>query len=242
MTDRRTELADNLITVRNRIAQAAKAADRDPAEIRLLVVTKNFPASDVALLADLGQTDVAENRDGEAAAKADELIRLRPDDRIRWTMVGRLQRNKARSVAAWAAEVQSVDSTRLADALRHAVEISLDRGIRAAALDVYVQASIDGDPDRGGCPIDDLPALCDHIAGLDTLRLRGVMAVAPLGMPPEWAFDRLRPAAEQLRTAHPEANGLSAGMSGDLEQAISYGSTCVRVGTAVLGRRRLTSP
>ena len=242
MTDRKTELANNLATVRDRIARAAAAAGRDPAEIRLLVVTKNFPATDVALLADLGQTDVAENRDGEAAAKADELTRLRPDERIRWTMVGRLQRNKARSVAAWAAEVQSVDSTRLADALRHAVEMSLDRGIRSAPLDVYVQASIDGDPDRGGCPIDDLPALCDHIAGLDTLRLRGVMAVAPLGMPPERAFDRLRPAAEQLRTAHPEANGLSAGMSGDLEQAISYGSTCVRVGTAVLGTRRLTSP
>lgn len=242
MTDRKSELAHNLTTVRDRIAQAATAAHRDPAEIRLLVVTKNFPATDVALLADLGQTDVGENRDAEAAAKADELTRLRPTNPVRWTMVGRLQRNKARSVAEWAAEVQSVDSTRLADALRHAVEVSLDRGIRNTALDVYVQASIDDDPDRGGCPIDDLPALCDHIASLDTLRLRGVMAVAPLGMPPERAFDRLRPAAEQLRAAHPEATGLSAGMSGDLEQAIAYGSTCVRVGTAVLGSRRLTSP
>jgi len=240
--DRAAELAVNVANVRDRIAGAARTAGRDPAEVRLLVVTKNFPATDVALLADLGLTDFAENRDAEAAAKTAEFAALRPALRIRWSMVGRLQRNKARSVAEWADEVQSVDSTRLADALRHAVRTSLDRGIRGDRLDVLVQASIDGDPDRGGCPLDDLSALSDHIASLDTLRLRGVMAVAPLGMPPERAFDRLLPAAEQLRTAHPEATVLSAGMSGDLEQAIAYGSTCVRVGTAVLGGRRLTSP
>jgi len=239
---RAAELAENLAAVRERIARAATRANRDPAEIRLLVVTKNFPATDAALLANLGVTDFAENRDGEAAAKTAEYAALRPDQPVRWTMVGRLQRNKARSVAAWADEVQSVDSTRLADALRHAVEVSLDRGIRAADLDVLIQASIDGDPERGGCPLDQLPALSDHIAGMDTLRLRGVMAVAPLGMPPDRAFDRLRPAAEQIRAAHPAATCLSAGMSGDLEVAIAYGSTCVRVGTAVLGSRRLTSP
>ena len=239
---RSAELAENRAAVRARIARAATAAGRDAAEVQLLVVTKNFPASDVALLADLGVTDFAENRDAEAAAKTTEFAKLRPDHPVRWTMVGRLQRNKARSVSEWAREVQSVDSARLADALRHAVQVSLDRGIRGTPLDVLIQASIDGDPERGGCPLDDLPALSDHIAGLDTLRLRGVMAVAPLGVPPDRAFDRLRPAAEQLRTAHPDALCLSAGMSGDLEEAIAYGSTCVRVGTAVLGSRRLTSP
>lgn len=239
---RAAELAENLAAVRDRITRAATAAGRDPAEIRLLVVTKNFPATDVAHLADLGMRDFGENRDAEAAAKTAEYATLRPDHPVRWTMVGRLQRNKARSVAGWAHEVQSVDSPRLADALRHAVRVSLDRGIRTDDLDVLIQASIDGDPERGGCPLDKLSALSDHIVGLDTLRLRGVMAVAPLGMPPDRAFDRLRPVAEQIRAAHPTATCLSAGMSGDLAAAIAYGSTCVRVGTAVLGSRRLTSP
>ena len=242
MTDRAAELATNLAATRARIDRACRAAGRDPADVRLLAVTKNFPATDVALLADLALADFAENRDGEAAAKVAEFAELRPTAPVRWSMVGRLQRNKARSVAGWADEVQSVDSARLADALQHAVQASLDRGIRATKLDVLVQASIDGDTDRGGCPLPDLIALSDHIAGLDTLRLRGVMAVAPLGMPPEEAFDQLATAADQVRTAHPTATCLSAGMSGDLEMAIARGSTCVRVGTALLGSRRLASP
>lgn len=242
MTDRAAELAANLAAVRDRIAAACVAGHRAPAEIRLLAVTKTFPALDAALMADLGLADFAENRVQEAENKVTEVRDLRPDTRIRWTLVGRLQRNKARSVAEWADEVQSVDSGRLADALQHATKLSLDRAIRDDRLDVLVQASVDGDPDRGGCPLVDLPALTDHIAGLDALRLRGVMAVAPLGMPPEQAFQALAAAAERLRTDHPDATCLSAGMSGDLEQAIAYGSTCVRVGTALFGGRRLASP
>jgi pyridoxal phosphate enzyme (YggS family) len=239
---RRAELAANLAAVGERVAAACAAAGRDPAEVRLLAVTKTFPAEDVALLGDLGLADFAENRDNEAAAKVADVARLRPDRPIRWTMVGRLQRNKARSVVDWANEVQSVDSGRLADALQHAARRSLDRANHAEPIDVLVQASIDGDPDRGGCPLADLPALSDHIGGLDALRLRGVMAVAPLGMPPDQAFDRLQAAHERLRADHPSATGLSAGMSGDLAEAITYGSTCVRVGTALLGSRPLASP
>lgn len=242
LADRRAELAANLAATRERIATACAAAHRDPRDVRLLAVTKTFPAIDVALLADLGLTDFAENRDQEAAPKTAELKSLRPQLDARWSMVGRLQRNKARSVADWADEVQSVDSGRLADALQHATRVSLDRGNREDRLDVLIQASIDGDPERGGCPLAELSALSDHIAGLEALRLRGVMAVAPLGMPPDQAFHRLAEAAERVRTDHPAATCLSAGMSGDLEQAISYGSTCVRVGTALLGGRPLASP
>jgi pyridoxal phosphate enzyme (YggS family) len=240
--ERRAELAANLDAVRDRIAAACAAAHRDPADVRLLAVTKTFPAADVALLGDLGLADFAENRDAEAAAKTVELAALRPDRPVRWSMVGRLQRNKTRSVAEWAAEVQSVDSRRLADALQHAVALSLDRGKRSEPMDVLIQASIDGDPDRGGCPLPELSSLSDHIAGLDALRLRGVMAVAPLGMSPEQAFDRLATTITRLRTDHPAATCLSLGMSGDLEQAVTHGSTCVRVGTALLGGRRLASP
>ncbi|HEX5407650.1 MAG TPA: YggS family pyridoxal phosphate-dependent enzyme [Pseudonocardiaceae bacterium] len=235
-------MAANLTAVRERIAAACVAADRDPADVALLAVTKTFPATDVALLGDLGLDYFAENRDGDAAAKVAELATIRPGRPVRWAMVGRLQRNKARSVSEWADEVQSVDSGRLADALQHAITLSLDRGKRSGPLDVLIQASVDGDPDRGGCPLDDLSALSDHIGGLDALRLRGVMAVAPLGMPPDQAFDRLAEAARDLRSNHPSATCLSSGMSGDLEQAITYGSTCVRVGTALLGGRPLASP
>jgi hypothetical protein len=241
-TERSAELAANLAAVRDRIATACRAAGRHPDEIRLIAVTKTFPAADAALLLDLDIRDLGENRDVEAAAKAEEVATLRPESTVHWSMVGRLQRNKARSVVKWAAEVQSVDSGRLADALQHAAATSLERGNRTGPLDVLVQASVDGDPDRGGCPLDDLPFLSDHVAGLETLRLRGVMAVAPLGMPPEQAFERLAGAAERLRADHPTATTVSSGMSGDIEAAINYGSTCVRVGTALLGGRRLASP
>jgi PLP dependent protein len=234
---RKAELAAALEAVETRISRACAAAGRARHEVRLIAVTKTFPATDAALLADLGVRDLAENRDQEAAPKVAELTGLRPGTELRWHMVGRLQRNKARSVACWADEVQSVDSVRLADAL--------DRAVRAegvAPLDVLIQASIDGDPARGGCPLPELDALADHIAGAEGLRLRGLMAVAPLGGDPDAAFERLAGVAAALRRHHPYATEISAGMSGDLEQAIGHGSTCVRVGTALLGGRGLASP
>ena len=241
--DRRAALAAALAAVTDRVERAARAAGRDPAAVRLLAVTKTFPARDAALLTDLGVTDLGENRDQEAGPKAEELRRLRPRAAPRWHMVGRLQRNKARSVLRWADVVQSVDSARLADALQQAALVALDAGHGPdRPLEVLLQASLDDNPARGGCPLSDLPALADHVAGLDRLRLRGLMAVAPLGADPDRAFDALRRAADALRAAHPQATELSAGMTADLEAAIRHGSTCVRVGTALLGGRPLASP
>lgn len=235
--ERKAKLAAALADLETRISRACASAGRAREEVRLLAVTKTFPATDAALLVDLGLRDLAENRDQEAAPKVAELAGLRPETTPRWHMVGRLQRNKARSVVRWAAEVQSVDSVRLADALDRAA-----RAAGAAPLDVLIQASLDGDPARGGCPLPDLDALAEHIAGTEGLRLRGLMAVAPLGADPDAAFERLAGASEQLRRHHPEATEMSTGMSGDLEQAIVHGSTCVRVGTALLGGRGLASP
>ncbi|EHY88375.1 YggS family pyridoxal phosphate-dependent enzyme [Saccharomonospora azurea] len=237
------ELAASLREVTERVASACRQAGRSPDEVRLIAVTKTFPASDAALLADLGVRELGENRVQEAAGKVDEVARLRPEADVRWHMLGQLQRNKARSVARWAAEVQSVDSLRLAGALTKAVRAALDAGERDRPLDVLVQASLDDDPSRGGCPVDDLSELADAIARQsDLLHLRGVMAVAPLGVDPEPAFERLASISEMLRKDHPEATEISAGMSGDLDKAIAYGSTCVRVGTALLGGRGLASP
>jgi pyridoxal phosphate enzyme (YggS family) len=239
---RRDELAAALAAVRERIAAACAQAGRARDEVRLLAVTKTFPATDAALLTDLGVLDLAENREQEASAKVVEVAGLRPDAAVRWHMVGRLQRNKARSVARWAAEIQSVDSVRLARALDRAAGNAREAGERAGPLDVLVQASIDGDPDRGGCPLDTLNELADEVAGSGDLRLRGLMAVAPLGADPADAFDSLARAADRLRRDHPDATELSAGMTNDLEIAITHGSTCVRVGTALLGTRGLASP
>ena len=238
---RHGELAAALVRLRERITAACRAANRNPAEVRLLPVTKTFPARDVALLVDLGLLDAAEARDSEATAKVAEVNALRPAVQVRWHMVGRLQRNKTRSVARWAVQVQSVDSPRLVQALDRAASLAREAGDRQAPLSVLVQASLDGDPRRGGCPPTELDALADQVAAAPSLQLHGVMAVAPLGCPPEAAFAELRKAAARLRNAHPSAVELSAGMSGDLEQAIAYGSTCVRVGTALLGSRPLTS-
>ncbi|MGH4015434.1 MAG: YggS family pyridoxal phosphate-dependent enzyme [Pseudonocardiaceae bacterium] len=240
--DRRDELATALARACDRIRAGCAAAGRDPAEVRLLAVTKNFPARDVALLADLGQLDVAEARDQEAAPKVAEAHALRPAAALRWHMVGRLQRNKARSAARWAIQVQSVDSQRLVDALDRAARAAEAAGERDGPLGVLVQASLDGDPSRGGCPLPDLGRLADRVAAAPGLRLEGVMGVAPRGADPGKAFADLAAAAQRVRREHPGAVELSAGMSGDLEQAVAQGSTCVRVGTALLGSRPLTSP
>ncbi|MGX7829427.1 YggS family pyridoxal phosphate-dependent enzyme [Actinokineospora sp. 24-640] len=238
---RAAEIAANLADVRARVDAACAAAGRDPAGVRLLAVTKTFPAQDAATLSDLGVLDLAENRDQEAALKTDEVRALRPHAPVRWHMVGRMQRNKVRSVVRWADEVQSVDSPRLADALATAVAAAREAGEREAPLDVLLQASVDGDPARGGCPLGEIENLAHGVIRSSELRLRGIMAVAPLGMEPRAAFDRLASVAGELRAVFPTASELSCGMSNDLEEAIDYGSTCVRVGTALLGGRGLAS-
>lgn len=233
--DRRAELAAGLARVRARIADACAAAGRDRAEVTMIAVTKTYPASDVVALADLGVTDVGENRDQEAAGKAAEVAAAGVTPR--WHFIGRLQRNKARSVVRYADAVHSVDSVRLARAL-DAAAAGRDRPLTA-----LVQVSIDGDPARGGALPDSsdpdvgLDPVAEAIAAAPALRLAGLMAVAPLDWEPERAFARLAEVAARVRAAHPDATALSAGMSGDLEIAIRYGATHVRVGSALLGMR-----
>jgi len=240
-TSRRDELARRLAALRERIAAACAAADRDPASVELLAVTKTVPAEDVALLLDLGLTAFAENRVQEAGAKVGAVAGLRPGAHPRWHFVGSLQRNKARAVVRWADRVESVDSVRLADALDAAVRRDQDAGGRTDRLPVLLQYSVDGDPQRGGVPRDGLSRLAEHVASCAGLQLAGVMAVAPLGADPDVAFGDIAAAATRLRAEFPQATVLSAGMSGDLEAAIRHGSGVVRVGTALVGDRPLTS-
>ncbi|WP_243793255.1 YggS family pyridoxal phosphate-dependent enzyme [Saccharopolyspora gloriosae] len=239
---RRAELAESLDEVRQRLEAACKAAGRSAADVELLAVTKTFPARDVALLVDLGLTAFAENREQEARPKVVEFDELRPDSGARWHMVGQLQRNKARSVARWADVVESVDSPRLVEALSGAVRNALEAGERTRPLEVLVQVNLDEAAGRGGCAPGDVLTLAETITTTSELRLRGVMAVAPQSTRPDVAFDTLSLIATQLQRDFPEAGEISAGMSGDLESAVAHGSTRVRVGTALLGGRRLISP
>lgn len=239
--ERRAQLAAALAALRQRIDRACSAAGRAPGEIELVAVTKTRPAQDVALLVDLGLGVFGENRPQEAEPKVDELERLRPGACAAWHLVGRLQRNKARAVARWASRVESVDSVRLVDALDRAVGSALEEGRRGTRLRVLLQVSLDGDPDRGGALPEHLLELAERVASTECLTLEGLMAVAPLRADPDAAFAALAKHAARLRETFPGARVLSAGMSGDLERAIRYGSTCLRVGTALLGDRRLAS-
>jgi len=226
---RRAELSANLDDVRARISAAERAAGRAPGSVTLVVVTKTFPASDVRLLAGLGVREVAENRDQEAHPKRDACADLG----LRWHFVGQLQRNKARHVTAYADVIESVDRVELVTAL--------DRAASAVGREVEVLLQVDLaeplQPGRGGAAPADLEQLAAAVVASEALRLTGLMAVAPLGEDPAAAFGRLGEIAGRLRGDHPEAVVLSAGMSGDLEQAVLAGATHVRVGTAVLGTR-----
>jgi pyridoxal phosphate enzyme (YggS family) len=227
---RRGEVERGLAAVRERIAAACQHAGRSPDEVTLTVVTKFFPASDVRLLAALGVHDLGENRHQEAEEKAAETADLR----LRWHFIGSLQSNKAAAVAGYADVVESVDRPKL---LR-----GLDRGAaeRGAVLDCLVQVSLDppaARAGRAGALPADVPALAEQVAAAEHLRLRGVMAVAPLGEDPAAAFARLADVAAAVRRIEPAATWVSAGMSGDLEQAVEAGATHVRVGSAVLGPR-----
>lgn len=244
--ERSAALERGLAAVRARIARACEAASREPGEVALVAVTKYFPARDAALLARLGALDLGESREQEAGPKTAACARLlagaSPAPAPRWHMVGRLQRNKARAVARWAHAVHSVDSVRLARALDRAASAARDAGERPGPLGVFLQVSLDGDPARGGVAAEGLEEVAAAVEEAAALRLEGLMAVAPREAAPGEAFARLAGVRARFLDGHPAATGLSAGMSGDLDEAIAHGSTCVRVGTAIMGSRAIASP
>lgn len=246
--DRVAELTARLAAIRSRLALAADSAGRRPQAIQLLPVTKFFPASDVAILWRLGCRAFGESREQEAAAKIAEFGRLAgvPEGGgARWHMVGQIQRNKAKSIAGWADTVHSVSTAKVATALDRASGQALADGRRDRLLRVFVQISLDGDTSRGGVDIGDpaaVDALCAQVADSAALEFVGLMAIPPLGADADKAFAALAAEHRRVLAAHPAATELSAGMSSDLEAAVRHGSTCVRVGTALMGRRPLTSP
>lgn len=226
----RSPAAARLAVVRERLAAAAHAAGRSPEELTLVAVSKTHPPGAIAELAALGCADFGEARWQELSQKT-EAPELAGVAGLRWHFVGRLQRNKARGVGSACAVVHSLDRPELCTPLGRG---AVDAG---RTLDVFVQVSLDDDPERGGVRGDQLEGLADGVAATEGLRLLGVMAVVPLGADPRGAFGRLRGLADGVRRSHPDARGLSAGMSGDLEQAVVEGATHLRIGTALFGSR-----
>lgn len=223
-------LASRLASIDERIADAARAAGRDAADITRIVVTKFHPASLVRELHALGVRKVGENRQQELSAKREETSDLAD---LVWHFIGQAQTNKARAIRDAASAVHTVDRARLADALERAA------GEGDAPLDVLVQINLTDDPGRGGVAPDDLEALVEHVLGCDTLRLRGVMAVAPLDEEPAAAFTRVAEYAARVRRLEPAASWISAGMTGDFVEAIAAGATHLRIGSAITGPRPL---
>jgi pyridoxal phosphate enzyme (YggS family) len=222
MSNRREELSANLIAVKSRISVAAQSAGRSAEEITLIVVTKTFPASDAQILYELGVRDFGENRDQEASVKSTEL----PDD-CRWHFQGQIQSNKLKSIANWADVLHSIDDIAHANKLNSLV----------TSKDIFIQVSLDNQPNRGGVLPDLIPDFLEEISAFSNLKIRGLMAVAPLEEEPVIAFQRLKALSDRVVKTQPKAHEISAGMSNDFEAAISQGATHIRIGSQILGVR-----
>lgn len=225
MTSAVPGLGERLALVADQVAEAAVAAGRSPSEITTIVVTKFQPASLVRELHALGVRDVGENRHQEAQGKSEELADL---DGLRWHFVGQLQSKKARQARRYAAAVHSLDRESVVRAL------AVDDG---TVVDGFVQVALDDEPGRGGVPVSDVERLAELVVASPGLRLRGVMAVAPLGEPARPAFARLRAVSDRVRAIEPGADAISAGMSQDHGAAVAEGATHLRIGTAITGSR-----
>lgn len=234
--DRKTEIAAGLQAVRDRIDQARRDSGRSDA-VDLLVVTKTFPASDVDFLAELGVSDVGENKDQEARSKKDAVV----STSLRWHMIGHLQSNKTGSVSSWADVVETVDRERLVSRLAEGVQRRSTGTDKPVVALIQVNLDPKRDAGRSGAEPDEVPRIAEAISQWEPwLRLGGVMAVAPhpqTGMDPRAAFDQLAAVHARLLSDWPQATTMSAGMSGDLEAAVAAGATQVRIGGAILGQR-----
>lgn len=223
----------HLASVNARIEAAAKRAGRDAGEVRLLPVSKTVPSERLRLAVEAGCHELGENKVQEAHRKHDELRDLD----IAWSVIGHLQTNKAKDVAAFASEFQALDSLRVAEAL--------ERRLQAAgrSLDVLVQVNTSGEESKYGLAPAELPAFLEQLPRFETLRVQGLMTLAVFSDDDarvRECFRVLRSLRDDARERTPELIGradLSMGMSGDFESAIEEGSTIVRVGQAIFGAR-----
>ena len=225
-----TKITENLQLVRQRIADAAAAAGRDPGEIRLLAVSKTHSATAVLEANEAGQKHFGENYVQEALEKIERLA----NRDVRWHFIGRLQTNKTGPIARnfhWLHSLTRADiARRLSDQRPH--------GTRP--LQVCIQVRIGDEASKAGVSSQEVPALADAVSDLPGLELRGLMCLPPFSTDEPTQrrnFAELRRCADDLKNAGHELDPLSMGMSAALEAAIMEGFPCVQIGTAIFGPR-----
>lgn len=224
----------NLAAVHRRIADACTRAGRDPSDVRLLPVSKTVPEERIRLAYAAGCRDLGENKVQEAQRKAEAMVDLAD---LRWSVIGHLQTNKAKLVAAFATEFQALDSLRVAEALDRRLQVE------GRSLDVFVQVNTSGEASKYGLQPQEVLSFVKELPAFTALRVRGLMTLALFSSEAErvrQCFILLRNLRDQLRESAPAGIGLeelSMGMSGDFEIAIEEGATVVRVGQAIFGAR-----
>jgi len=222
-------ISDSLQATKNRIAAACVSTGRPPQAVRLLVVSKTFPAAAVREAFEAGARAFGENYVQEGLAKIDELSDLR--GQIEWHLIGPLQSNKTKPVAEQFDWVHSVDRLKIAQRL------SEQRQAGLAPLNVCLQVNISGEASKSGLLADAVAALAREVAALPRLKLRGLMAVPEPGPGALAQHQAMAALFESLKSEGLDLDTLSLGMSADLEDAIMAGSTMVRVGSAIFGAR-----
>lgn len=223
-------LAQRLLEVDDSISAKLRQLGRSDAITRI-VVTKNHPVELARELFELGVRDFGENRDQEAGPKAQALADQIDASGLTWHFVGQLQSNKAKRVVKYASTIHSVDRESLLEALVACTASAENK------TDVFLQVNLTDDPNRGGVHPDRLLEMAERVMAADGLRLVGVMAVGGLDQDPRIEFERVAKLSEMLRGVHPQADKISAGMSNDFLEALEYGATHLRIGTAITGKR-----
>lgn len=209
---RSEDLAERLAQVKARILRP---------DVTLIVVTKTYPASDVEILHGLGVENFGENRSDEGLVKSQMVA-------AKWHYQGEIQSRKIKEITQWADCIHSLDQ------LSHAEKIS---AATQTPIDIFLQLSLDGDPNRGGVEREQLLPLGAAVQELPHLNLLGIMCVPPVSLSPSAAFSQISEAHQRFLAEFPNARALSAGMSGDFEIAIEHGATHIRVGSSILGSR-----
>lgn len=225
--NRAAELANNFKNLEASIFKSCELANRSMDEVTLIAVTKNFPASDIEILSNLGVENVGENKDQEASAKHAQV-----KSELTWHFVGQLQRNKVKSVVKYCDYIHSVDRLSLAQ------EISKQAATMGKSMKLFIQVDLEeSDEKRGGVGLGELNELVREVSQLPAVEIVGLMAVAPLQQDPAAAFANLAKARAEFLSRWPKAKWLSIGMSEDFEVAIKFGATHLRIGSLLLGVR-----
>lgn len=225
-----SDIAQNLAEINARITAASLRANRDPASVELIAVSKTFPTEAVRVACEAGQLHFGESRLQEAESKIDML-----PGHLHWHFIGRVQRNKVRRILSRFEIIHAVDSLRLATYIN---EIATELGLFPK---VFLQVNVGGEASKGGFEPQDLHAEMEGLLSLERLEIMGLMSIPPVGPDAESArpwFVKLRDSRDELQNAFDvPLPSLSMGMSGDFEVAIEEGATHVRVGSAIFGKR-----